>query len=37
MSVIRRSAAITILMMLGLPAAAAAEYRAIELAVRGMD
>ena len=37
MSVIRISMAITMLMMLCLPAAAAAEYRTIELTVRGMD
>lgn len=37
MNVIRRSAAIATLMMLCLPAAAPAEYRVIEIAVRGMD
>lgn len=37
MNVIRRGVAIATLALLCLPAAAAAEYRTIELAVRGMD
>lgn len=37
MNVIRTGAAIAVLTMLCLPAAASAEYRTIELTVRGMD
>jgi hypothetical protein len=37
MSVIRTCAAVAALVMMCLPAVAMAEYRSIELAVRGMD